>query len=114
MRTQIVTREADVIPPAVVMYREVYQTLIRAVCNPVGYEPRFQHSVAALSGNVVNAVLCKVQIPRQKTYALLGFCCASDDDRSMLVTIAGKQICEGVNRAVAEESNATVCLWTGG
>jgi hypothetical protein len=74
------------------MYRKVHQPLVRAVCYPVGDERRFQHSVAALSRDVVNPVCRKVEVPCQKTDAMLCFSYAGDDYRSMLVTISGKQM----------------------
>jgi hypothetical protein len=92
MGTQIVSREADVISPAVVMYRKVHQPLVSAVRYPVSYERRFQHAVAALSGDVVDAVRRKVQVTGQEPDAMIGFGYAGNDDRSMLVTISGKQM----------------------
>ena len=64
MGTQIVPGEADVIPPTVIVYRKVDEPFARAVRYAVCDEPRLEHSVAAVSGNIVDAVHREMQIPR--------------------------------------------------
>jgi len=38
--------------------REIAQVVVPAIENPVTYERRSQHPVAALIGNIINAVAC--------------------------------------------------------
>lgn len=64
MGTHVIGGKSDVIAASVIVNGEIDQSLIAAGCNTFSNERRLQHAIAALAGNVVDAVDREVKLAR--------------------------------------------------
>lgn len=109
MRIEVHFAKTDALRSTVVMYRQVSQFLVPTMARFLHHKTRREHSIAIISGDIINPLFSQEQIPCQKPETPISMHDASRNYGPVLVTISRKEMREELALEFCWQNQVKMC-----